>query len=78
MGYFNSTLQSFQTLTDANKLNKKADRVRIKTLTQNMTLAQAFKTYKMPDQKLEQYAILNGMKLTDNVPKGTMIKVIEQ
>ena len=78
MGYFNSTMQSFQTLIDANKLNKKADRVRIKTLAQNMTLEQAFKNYKMPDQKLEQYAILNGMKLTDNVPKGTLIKVIEQ
>ena len=78
MGYFNSTLQSFQTLTDANKLNKKADRVRIKTLAQNMTLEQAFRSYKMPNEKLEQYAILNGMKLTDNVPKGTMIKVIEQ
>ena len=78
MGYFNSTMESFQTLTDATKLNKKADRVRVKTLAKNMTLEQAFRSYKMPDQKLEQYAILNGMKLTDNVLKGTMIKVIEQ
>ena len=78
MSFFTNTMQSFQTLTDATKLNKKADRVRIKTLAQNMTLEQAFKTYKMPNEKLEQYAILNGMKLTDNVPKGTMIKVIQQ
>ncbi len=78
MGYFTSTMQSFQPLTDATKLNKKADRVRIKTLAQNMTLEQAFRSYKMPEPKLEQYAILNGMKLTDNVPKGTLIKVIEQ
>ena len=76
--YFNNTMQGFRELTDAVKLNKKADRVRIKTITKNMTLAQAFREYNVPDKRQEEFAILNGMKLTDNLAQGTLIKIIAE
>ncbi len=75
---FSNTMQNFRPLTDAAKLNKKADRIRIKTVANNSTLSQALQSFNMPQAKMEELAILNGMKLTDNVTKGTLIKVIGQ
>lgn len=75
---FNSTMQNFRQLTDPAKLNKKPDRIRIKTVASTTTLSQALQSFNMPQAKLEELAILNGMKLTDNVTKGTLIKVIGQ
>jgi predicted Zn-dependent protease len=75
---FNSTMQNFRQLTDPAKLNKKPDRIRIKTVANTTTLSQALQSFNMPQAKLEELAILNGMKLTDNVTKGTLIKIIAQ
>lgn len=75
--YFTSTMQSFKKLTDAAKINKKPERVRIKTVAANGTLAQAFKYFKVADKRMEELSILNGMLLTDAVKKGMLIKVIE-
>lgn len=75
---FNYTMQGFRPLTDPVKLNKKPERVRIKTINSNMTLAQAFRQYNVPEKRLEELAILNGMKLTDTIPKGMLIKIIAE
>lgn len=74
--YFSSSMQSFKELTDASKINKKPERIRIKTVAQSMTLDQALRNFRMPANRMEELSILNGMKLTDNVPAGTMIKII--
>ncbi len=76
--YFTNTMQSFRQLTDAAKINKKAERVRIKTVNQATTLEQVFRQHKVKDKRLEELAILNGMKLTDRVTQGMLIKVIEE
>jgi predicted Zn-dependent protease len=73
--YFSNTMQNFRPLTDAAKLNKKPERIRIKTVGTSTTLSQALRDFGMPQSRLEELAILNGMKLTDNVAKGTLIKV---
>jgi predicted Zn-dependent protease len=52
--------------------------VRLKTVRTNTTLEQALRDNKADTKRLEEFAILNGMKLTDRVEQGTMIKVIEQ
>jgi len=75
--YFTSTMQSFKKLTDVAKINRKPERVRIKTVAANGTLAQAFKYFKVADKRMEELAILNGMLQTDAVKKGMLIKVIE-
>ncbi|MDQ3683801.1 MAG: M48 family metalloprotease, partial [Bacteroidota bacterium] len=74
---FTNTMQSFKVLTDASKLNKKPDRVRIKTINQNTTLEQALRQHGVQSNKLEEHAILNGLKLGDRIVQGTLIKVIE-
>lgn len=75
--YFTNTMQSFRNLTDPAKLNKKADRIRLKTIRQETTLEQALRSFNVPDRRLEELAILNGMNRTDRVPAGMLIKVIE-
>jgi predicted Zn-dependent protease len=76
--YFTGTMQSFKQLTDPAKLNKKPERVRIKTVKQAGTLDQALRSFNAPAKRLEELSILNGMKLTDRVTAGTLIKVVEE
>jgi predicted Zn-dependent protease len=73
---FRNTMEGFKQLTDPDKLNKKPDRIRIRTVGSAMSLSQFLRQQNVPDAKLEEHAILNGMKLTDNVAQGTLIKVI--
>lgn len=76
--YFTNSMQSFRQLTDPSKLNRKPDRVRIKTVAQAGTLEQALRYYKVEPKKLEEFAVLNGMLLSDRVAQGTLIKIIER
>lgn len=76
--YFSTTMQSFRQLTDPAKLNKKPLRVRIQAVKQASTLEQAFRSFNMPSARLEELAILNGMKLTDRLAAGTLIKVVSE
>ena len=75
-GYFSNTMQSFKMLTDQAKLNKLPERVRIKTVATNSTLAQVLRSYKIPEKRMEELAILNGMATTAVVNKGTLIKIL--
>ncbi len=76
--YFNNTMQSFRQLTESSKLNRQPERVRIKTVTQDESFEQAMRRYGMPEKRLEEMGILNGMRRNDRVTKGTLIKVIER
>ncbi len=71
-------MQNFKELKDLSKINKKTERVRLKTVNKTSTLEQALRGFKVVDKRLEELAVLNGMKLKDNVTQGTLIKVIEQ
>jgi predicted Zn-dependent protease len=73
---FSSSMQSFKQLSDPDKLNRKPERIRIVTVPQNMTLSQALRNNKMPDNRMNELAILNGMELSDQVESGTMIKIV--
>ena len=75
--YFSNTMQSFKKLTDLARINKKPERVRIKTITANTTLEQAFRSYKMPEKRFEELAILNGMQRNTQLTKGMLIKIID-
>jgi len=75
---FTYTMQNFKELKDLSKISKKPERVRIKTVSTTGTLEQALRSYKVPDKRLEEFSILNGMKLKDNVTQGTLIKIIEE
>ena len=71
-----SSMTGFKRLTDASKINVKPDRVRVKKVPRNMTLAQAFDYYKVPKSDQDEMAILNGMELSENIQKNSLLKVV--
>ena len=73
---FTNTMQNFRELKDAAKLAKQPERIRIKTVAQSATLNQTLISFKMDSKRFEELAILNGMKLTDRLEKGSLIKVV--
>jgi len=75
---FLSTIRDFKELKDSEKLNRKPEVIRIKTVPQQMTAKAAFQQFNVPASRLEELAILNGMALSDKLAKGSLIKVIER
>ena len=72
---FESTMTSFQKLTDPSKLNVKPERISIKTVNKAGTMQQTLKSFGISNNRLEEFAILNGMELNEQVAKGMLIKV---
>ena len=70
------TIQNFKELKEQEKLNKKPDVIKIKALSQQMTLKMHFSHSICQQKDLKSLAILNGMLLNDRLSKGTLIKVI--
>jgi len=70
------TAQNFKELTDGEKLNRKPDVVRIQTVPSPMTLEAALRHFSMPNDRLQELAILNGMDLNEPLSKGMLIKTI--
>ncbi|MBI5916847.1 MAG: M48 family metalloprotease, partial [Bacteroidetes bacterium] len=73
---FTACFKNFKALTDQSKINVKADKIKIVTVSKDGTLADVLKTNNMPAARLEELAILNGMKLTDKVTKGMLVKTL--
>lgn len=73
---FQNTSKQFRALTDAAKLNKKAERVRIKSVTKAGTLKEVLNSFSMPAARHDELAILNGMTLNEQVAQGTRIKIV--
>jgi len=73
---FEQTMGRFKNLTDANKINVKADRLAVKRTTGQGSLRQALQKFGGPENKWEALAIINGMKLGDAVPSNTIIKFV--
>lgn len=73
---FLKIIRDFKELKDAEKLNRKPDVLRIKSVPRTMTLQAALQHYGMPSDRLEELALLNGMELTEQLNQGMLIKVI--
>jgi len=68
--------QGFSRLTDASKLNRQPERLRIKTAKTAQTLSAALTANGIPAKRHEELAILNGMKTTDRLSVGMLYKVV--
>jgi len=74
---FQQVAQGYGRLTDASKLNRQPQHVRIKTATSNTTLASALAANGVPSKRYEEMAILNGMQTNSQLTKGTLFKVVQ-
>ena len=75
---FKTSIQSFSELREAEKLNRKPERIRLHTVNNEGTLEQVLKELKVPTARLEETSILNGILLSDRLAKGTLIKLVGQ
>jgi predicted Zn-dependent protease len=73
---FTNTMMGFRALTDYAKINVTPNRVRIKTVYNDGTLAETLRAFNMPEKQHKELAILNGMELTDRVTRGMLVKTI--
>ena len=74
---FDSSMASFSVLTDASKINVKPKRVNVVKVQRAGTLSDAFAYYRVPQSQYKELALLNDLELTDQVPTGKLIKIIE-
>ncbi len=75
---FLGSMDGFKELKDAEKLNRKPERIRLKTVSSEGSLQQVLTGLNVPKDRLEEVSLINGMSLTDKVSQGTIIKVIGQ
>ncbi len=73
---FSRSMTSFSRLSDPEYLNRKPDRIRIREVNNSDNLRSILLEYGMPDDRLEELAVLNGMNLTDQVAAGTLVKTL--
>jgi len=71
-----NTMNSFAQVTNPAKLVVKPDYLRIKKVTKTAVLSDVFKSYGVPADKYKEYALLNNMELTSQVPAGKLIKIV--
>lgn len=75
-GTFENTMGQFTRLTESSKMNRRPDRIRIKTVSRPMTVEQALRSFGVPQSKLNNIAILNNMNLNDRLEAGTLLKTV--
>ena len=75
---FSEVARGFDRLRNQAALRKKPWRVRIRKVNRAGTLQQVLSRYRLPGDRFEEIAILNGLELGDRVQAGQWIKIIEQ
>ena len=72
------TIGTFAQLSDPSKLNRQPERVKIVTNPRQQTLQQALLGAGVPQARLNEFAILNGMTLRETLPSGMLFKAFSQ
>ncbi|MFK7982090.1 MAG: M48 family metalloprotease [Saprospiraceae bacterium] len=73
---FEYTMTRFDELRDPAKINRVADEIKIEEVRRAGTLDQVLRYFNMPTDRLEEIALVNSMKLTDQISTGMLIKTI--
>jgi predicted Zn-dependent protease len=74
---FKSTMNGFSELSDPRKINVQPSRIRARFTKKTDTIENALRALGVPDHKLKDTVILNGMTSGQNTPARTLLKVIE-
>jgi len=76
--YFTYTMNNFRTLNDPAKIHVKPDRISIKKAPRSGSLSSILKSFDVPEDRMEEHALINGVDQDNFVQQGTLIKVIEK
>ncbi|GAB3707522.1 M48 family metalloprotease [Spirosoma flavus] len=75
---FRQVATNFRSLNDPDKLNRKPERVVIKTAPRDGTFQEIMTALGMPAKRVEELGVLNSLKAADRVTRGSAIKIISQ
>lgn len=75
---FSEAFSGFDELKDPKKLNVQPDRIRIRPAKRTDTIENNLRTLGVPDDKMKDLLILNGMMPGQTLQAGTLVKVIER
>jgi predicted Zn-dependent protease len=75
---FLQCMDGFKKLTDQTKINVKPDRIAVKTVPNKMTFKEVLKLNNQDVKRYEELAILNGLKQTDILESGSLIKLVSK
>jgi len=70
------TLGSFGRLTDQRKLNKRPETIKIVSNPRSQSLGQALIAAGVPQARVNELAILNGMEVNQTIAAGTLFKAL--
>ena len=70
-------MQGFNVLRDPSKINRKPDRIKVGSVQRAGTLSSVLQSYGMPNDKMAELSLINGMQLNDQVKGGSLIKSVE-
>ena len=73
---FQGVANGFRALTDSEKINRKPERVFVKSVPRDGTFSEAMSALGMPASRLEELGTLNSLKANDRVARGSLIKVV--
>lgn len=75
---FKQVAGNFRALTDAAKINRKPERIQVKSAPRDGSFREVMTALGMPANRLEELGVLNGQKADDRIARGAAIKVIGQ
>lgn len=73
---FELTMTNFDKLIEPSKFNVQPKKIRIQEVQQAGTRADAFLSFGIQHQQMEQFALLNNTEQTDQVTAGELIKIV--
>ena len=75
---FQATMRSFNKLTDASKLNRQPERIKIVPAKKTATFQQIVTDYGMEAKRMKELSLINAMEAGQTVEAGTLLKIIEK
>ncbi len=72
---FDKSMNGFRELKDQSKINVVPERIKIVTVKQTGSLANAFQSYGVASGRQKELAVVNGLELNDQVQSGQKIKI---
>ena len=76
LGTFEQSMMGFRNLTDPARINVRPDRLALRKVTRGGTLRQVLLDLGVPQDGLEEHAVMNGLELTAAVAVNTTLKVV--
>ncbi|MDX1406928.1 MAG: hypothetical protein R3330_02315, partial [Saprospiraceae bacterium] len=71
-------MKGYQRLTDRDKIERKPERIQVRTAPFSGQAQDVLKALRVPDDRLEEVAILNSLELKARVDSGTRLKLIDR